>query len=112
MSVRYHADLGKWVAVMIGHGFPRGKIQYRTAPALTGPWSDGQTIYRIPDVQPGSPGYDRDTFCYAAKEHPEFETPGELLFTYVCNTFTVKKLTTNLGIYFPKSVIVPMPKGD
>ena len=112
MSVRYHRDLGKWVAVMIGHEFPSDKIRYRTAPALTGPWSDGQIVYRIPDMQPGSPGYDRDTFCYAAKEHPEFEAPGKLLFTYACNAFTVKKLIANPGIYFPKTVIVPMPKGD
>ncbi len=109
MSVRYHPELGKWVAVMIGPTFPSDEIRFRTAPELVGPWSEGQTIYRIPDMQKGAPHYDRDTFCYAAKEHPEFETPGNLLFTYVCNAFSVPKLATNPTIYFPKTVVVPMP---
>jgi hypothetical protein len=112
MSVRYHPDLKKWVAVMIGQPFPSDKIFFRTAPELAGPWSEGQVIHRIPEMQSSSPGYDRDTFCYAAKEHPEFELPGQLLFTYVCNTFAVKKLATTPSIYFPQSVVVPMPKGD
>lgn len=111
MSVRYHPELKKWVAVMIGPTFPSDEIRFRTAPELAGPWSEGQTIYRIPDMQKGAPHYDRDTFCYAAKEHPEFELPGKLLFTYVCNTFAVPKLATNPTIYFPKTVIVPMPAG-
>lgn len=112
MSVRHHPELKKWVAVMIGPTFPSDEIRFRTAPELAGPWSEGQTVYRIPDVQPGAPHYDRDTFCYAAKEHPEFEAPGKLLFTYVCNTFTPRKLATNPTIYFPKTVVVPMPRGN
>jgi hypothetical protein len=112
MSVRYHPELKKWVAVMNGHEFLSAKVILRTAPQLTGPWTDGKVIYQIPDMQPSAPAYDRDTFCYAAKEHPEFETPGKLLFTYVCNTLSVPKIVTNQTIYFPKTVIVPMPKGD
>ena len=112
MSVRYHPDLKKWVAVMIGQPFPSDKILFRTAPELAGPWSDGQVIHRIAEMQPGSPGYDKDTFCYAAKEHPEFETPGKLFFTYVCNSFTVSKVATTPSIYFPQTVTMPMPKGN
>ncbi|HZP00992.1 MAG TPA: DUF4185 domain-containing protein [Terriglobia bacterium] len=108
MSVRYHPDMKKWVAVMMGPGFPSDKIVLRTAPSLIGPWTEGQVIYQIPDVQTNSPHYDRDTFCYAGKEHPEFEPPGKILFTYVCNTLTVSKLTTNLSIYFPKTAVVPL----
>jgi hypothetical protein len=59
-------------------------------------------------MDPSSRGYDKDTFCYAGKEHPEFER-GDLVFTYVCNTFAVSKLATNLNIYFPKTVRMPMP---
>ncbi|HVA01552.1 MAG TPA: DUF4185 domain-containing protein [Terriglobia bacterium] len=112
MSVRYHPSLHKWVTVMIAPGFPSEEILFRTAPRLTGPWTKGQGIYKIPDVQPGAPSYDRNTFCYAAKEHPEFEPPGKLLFTYVCNTMKVDSLNSNLNIYFPKAVIMPMPKDD
>ena len=66
-------------------------------------------IYRIPEMQKDRPGYDKDTFCYAAKEHPEFRQPGSLLITYACNTMNVQKLTTDLDIYFPKVVRVPFP---
>jgi hypothetical protein len=52
------------------------KIVARTAPHLAGPWSEGNVIYRIPEMQKGNAGYDKDTFCYAAKEHPEFRRPG------------------------------------
>jgi hypothetical protein len=112
MSVRYHADLKAWVAVMNAPDWGSDKIILRTAPRLTGPWTKGKVIYQIPDMQPSAPAYDRDTMCYAGKEHPEFEPPGKLLFTYVCNTLSVPKLVTNLTIYFPKTVIMPMPKGD
>jgi hypothetical protein len=112
MSVRYHPELKKWVAVMNEPRFLSDKVIVRTAPQLTGPWTEGKVIYQIPDMQPTAPAYDRDTWCYAAKEHPEFEKPGQLLFTYVCNTFSVPKLVTNRTIYFPKTVIVPMPTDE
>ncbi len=112
MSVRYHPALHKWVTVMTAPGFPSDEIWFRTSPKLTGPWTKGQKIYKVPDMQPGAPSYSHNTFCYAAKEHPEFETPGKLLFTYACNSLEVKSLVDNLNIYFPKTVVMPMPNGD
>jgi Domain of unknown function (DUF4185) len=112
MSVRYHPALHKWVTVMMAPGFPSDKILFRTAPSLAGPWTKGKDIYQIPDMQHSAPSYSPNTFCYAAKEHPEFEAPGKLLFTYVCNSLKVGSLTTDLNIYFPKAVTVPMPNGD
>ena len=109
MTVRYHPLLKKWVAIMNDPKLFSGKIVARTAPKLAGPWSEGMVIYRIPEVQKGQPGYDQDTFCYAAKEHPEFRRPGSLLITYACNTMNVPKLMTDLDIYFPKVVRVPFP---
>ncbi len=109
MSVRYHPELKKWIAVMVDPQIFSDKVILRTSPDMTGPWSDGEVIYRIPELQKNSPGYDADTFCYAGKEHPEFEKPGELMFTYVCNTMKPKKLEANTGIYFPKIVRMPMP---
>lgn len=108
LSVRWHPELKKWLAVMFEPAGFSSHILLRSASSLTGPWSDGQVIYTVPDMQPSNPGYDRSTFCYAAKEHPEFEH-GDLLFTYVCNTFDVPKLATNSGIYFPHAVRMPMP---
>lgn len=108
LSIRYHPNLKRWIAVMFEPAAFSSKIILRTASSLTGPWSEGQVIYTVPDLQPAAPGYDRSTFCYAAKEHPEFER-SDLVFTYVCNTFDVPKLATNLDIYFPRVVRMPMP---
>ena len=108
LSIRYHPELHRWLAVMFAPEAFSSRILLRTAPTLTGPWSEGQTIYRVPEMQPGTPGYDKDTFCYAGKEHPEFEH-GDLVFTYVCNTMAVPKLATELDIYYPRVVRMPMP---
>ena len=109
LSIRYHPELHRWLAVMFAPGQLSSTILLRTAPKLTGPWTEGQSIFQVPEMQPGNPRYDKDTFCYAGKEHPEFEH-GDLVFTYVCNTFAVPKLATNLGIYFPQVVRMPMPQ--
>jgi hypothetical protein len=108
LSIRYHPELKQWLAVMFDPAAFSGKILLRSAPAATGPWSAGETIYSVPEMQPGTPGYDKDTFCYAGKEHPEFEHE-DLVFTYVCNTFSVPKLASNLNIYFPRVIRMPMP---
>ena len=110
MTVRYHPLLKEWIAILNYPKLFSDEIVARTAPQLTGPWSEGKIVYRIPEMQKGEPGYDKDTFCYAAKEHTEFRRPGSLLITYACNTMDVHKLVTNLGIYFPKVVRVPFTK--
>ncbi len=109
MSVRYHPELKKWVAVMMDPDFKAGRVLFRTADSFEGPWTEPQVIYHVPEMQQGSPRYDPDNFCYAAKEHPEFEQPGKLIFTYVCNTLDVPKLATHLGIYYPRVVEMPIP---
>lgn len=109
MTIRYHSGLKEWIAVMNDSDLASGKIVLRTAPALTGPWSKGQIIYRIPELKKGNPDYDKDNFCYAGKEHPEFRGKNSLLITYACNTKVVKKLESSPGIYFPKVVRVKLP---
>lgn len=109
MSVRYHPEMKKWVAVMMDPNLHAGRTLFRTADHLVGPWSKSEVIYRVPEMQKGSPRYDPDTFCYAGKEHPEFERPGQLVFTYACNTFSVPKLATHLDIYYPQVVTMKMP---
>jgi len=109
LSIRYHPGLGRWLAVMFDPTPFSRNILLRSAPVAVGPWSAGQVVYRVPEMDPGVPGYDKDTFCYAGKEHPEFEH-GDLVLTYVCNTFAVPKLATNLRIYFPRTVRMPMPE--
>ena len=109
LSIRYHPDLHKWLAVLFAPGAFSGKILLRSAPALTGPWTEGQTIYQVPEMQPSNPGYDKDTFCYAGKEHPEYER-GDLVFTYVCNTFAVPKLGNQpVDLLSPGGAACPCP---
>jgi hypothetical protein len=107
MTVRYHPGLKGWIAVLNYPKLFSDKIIARTAPQLAGPWSKDKVIYRIPEMQKGGTGYDKDTICYAGKEHPEFRRPGSILITYACNTMAVQKLVNNLDIYFPKVVRVP-----
>ena len=108
LSIRYHPEMNKWVAVMMDPKLT-GKIILRTAPEMTGPWSEPKAIYSVPELKKDSPGYDVDTFCYAGKEHPEFEK-GDLLFTYACNTMKVPKLLEKLDLYYPQTVRMEMPK--
>ncbi|MGA7887176.1 MAG: DUF4185 domain-containing protein [Acidobacteriaceae bacterium] len=108
LSIRYHPELKQWVAVMFDPQAFSSHILLRTAPSPTGPWSEGKVIYTVPEMVPGNPRYDKDNFCYAGKEHPEFEH-GDLVFTYVCNTFAIPKMATEMDIYFPRAIRMPMP---
>jgi hypothetical protein len=110
MSVRYHPELKKWLAVMVDPQIFSDKVLLRTAPNMTGPWTEGDVIYRIPILQKSDPHYDADTFCYAGKEHPEFEKPGELLFTHVCNSMKPKKLESETNVYVPQVIRMPVPE--
>jgi hypothetical protein len=110
LSIRYHPDRKQWVAVLLNPGQVfSDQVILRTAPELTGPWTDGEVIYHIPEMQPG-PARDKNVFCYAGKEHPEFESPTDLVFTYVCNTMNVPELVTHLDIYHPRVVREPWPQ--
>jgi len=105
LSIRYNQTEKQWRAVLLKPGGFTDEVILRTAPHLIGPWTQGETIYHIPEMLPG-PHRDKDVFCYAGKEHPEFEH-GDLLFTYVCNTMNVPGLVTNLDIYHPQVVRIP-----
>ena len=59
-------------------------------------------------MTPSHEGYDRDTFCYAAKEHVEFsQDSGDFLITYVCNSRDFAKLVTDPSLYRPQVIRVP-----
>jgi len=108
MSVRYHAEAKQWVAVS-GGDFLSNQIMIRTAPALTGPWSEQRAVYEFPEMSKNNPRRDRDTWCYAVKEHIEFAEANRMLVTYACNSFKLEKLFTNTDIYRPQTVLVQLP---
>lgn len=76
MSISYNAHLGQYVALhMMG---VQNQCAIRSAPALTGPWSEAQIFHRPEKLK------DKDTY-YALKEHPELASDGGRIIyaTYV-----------------------------
>jgi Domain of unknown function (DUF4185) len=110
MSVRYHPAEKQWVAISPGPEFPSPRIVARTADSPVGPWSAPNTIFEFPEMKPATPGYEKDTFCYATKEHVEFETDSTMVLTYACYAFSTPKARENMGIYRPQVVVVGVPR--
>jgi len=109
MSVRYHPSMKKWLALSTGPEFPSPRVVARTADSAIGPWSSPQTIYEFPEMKRDTPGYDKDTFCYAVKEHIEFSET-KIALTYACNSMALGKTMGNMNIYRPKPVVLDLPK--
>jgi hypothetical protein len=109
MSVRYHPSLKKWLALSPGPDFPSPWAVVRSADSPIGPWSSPQKIYEFPEMKRDNPGYDKDTFCYAVKEHVEF-TESKIALTYACNSMVLSKTMANMNIYHPRAVILDLPK--
>ncbi|GAC1700467.1 MAG: hypothetical protein NVS9B4_01900 [Candidatus Acidiferrum sp.] len=110
LSVRYHLESKIWVAISGEPLFISNKIVARTARNLTGPWSAMQPVYEIKELVPSTPGWDKDTFCYAEKEHIEFAQGANLFITYVCNSYQFSKLVSNMSLYRPQPVRVHLPE--
>jgi hypothetical protein len=109
MSVRYHPTIKKWVALSIGPEFPSPRAVIREADSPVGPWSAPKTIFEFPEMKPSHPGYDKDTFCYAVKEHTEF-ADDRIVMTYACNSMVIGKTMSNMDIYRPKVVVMDLPR--
>jgi hypothetical protein len=107
LSVRYHAADKKWIAVYLATQNKGDKLLYQVADEPEGPWSEPKTLsVKVPEVDPQSPQYDKNNFCYAGKEHIEFARKKNLVVTYVCNSaedFEKKTsfLRRNLFLYRP-----------
>jgi hypothetical protein len=108
LSVRYHPRQKEWIAVQFDPN-EAGTILLRTAPQITGPWTAGRVIYRVPELETSVREKNPDRACYAAKEHVEFGDENTILVTYVCNSTVPKTLVSQLDIYVPRSVSLPIP---
>jgi hypothetical protein len=91
------------------YGFGAATIGMRTAPALTGPWSDPVQIYRPPESDGPRP------FVYGAIAHPELQGPDtdDLIVTYATNSFEFGDLFTEHGsahLYWPLVITVRIGK--
>jgi hypothetical protein len=111
-TVRYHPELSEWVAIMILPGpFFTNQIAAFTAPAAEGPWTAPVGVFTYPEMTKGSSAYvDANTFCYAAKEHTEYETPGsgKLVASYACND-DLGTVVSHMNLYVPRLVEIELP---
>jgi hypothetical protein len=107
LSVRYHPDDGKWIAVYLSIRNNGDQMLYQTADVLEGPWTEPRVLIgSIPEVDRDSPRFDKNNFCYAGKEHLEFARGRNLVVTYVCNSHDDFEIHTsfirkNLYLYRP-----------
>jgi hypothetical protein len=89
-------------------GFGASDIVLRTAPELTGPWSEARVLARPGESDRPSP------FVYAGKAHPELHVAGSgrLVLTYVASSFRPDDLLTADGqraLYWPRIAEGPAP---
>jgi hypothetical protein len=107
LSVRYHTADKKWIAVYLSTQNKGDKLLYQFADELEGPWSEPKVLgVKVPEVDPSSTLYDKNSFCYAGKEHIEFARNRNLVVTYVCNSAEDMQSQTsfirrNLFLYRP-----------
>lgn len=81
-----------YVAVYTRNGLSPD-ILVRTAPALTGPWSEARVVYRCPEMK-------GPVFTYAAKAHREL-VGGEIVATYVTNAGDLGTVVSDAALYRP-----------
>lgn len=108
MTVRWHSSANQWIAVYPGGLTPQA--WYALSPSLTSGWGASEALYTYPEMQASNANYTPNVFCYAAKEHPEFETAGQLMFTYVCNSTVESDVTNNMNLYHPIVVTRSLPQ--
>ncbi|MEE9911773.1 MAG: DUF4185 domain-containing protein [Deltaproteobacteria bacterium] len=87
LSVRYHEQDQEWLAVYLSPLDKGNKLFQQTARSPEGPWSPPSALIEsIAEVDPRSPLFDQQTFCYAGKEHRHFASGRNIVITYVCNS--------------------------
>jgi hypothetical protein len=72
LSVSWNRSLGRYLAIY-NLGLTN-RVEFRTAPSPTGPWSASSTLFTGLDAPAG-------TYDYAAFEHPELSHDGGRLLT-------------------------------
>jgi hypothetical protein len=107
MTVRWHISTNQWIAVYPG-GLTK-QAYYSLSSSLTGRWGASEALYSYPEMEPSNSNYTPNVFCYAAKEHVEFETAGQLFFTYACNSTVESDITNNMNLYHPVVVTQTLP---
>lgn len=84
---------GTWRLIYSGDGLS-ADVLLRTAPAITGPWSEPKTIMRCPEVE-------GNIICYAGKEVHGAAQP---TITYSVNSLEPADLEADADLYIPRIV--------
>ena len=95
LSVVYDRKTMQYLAIQTV-GFGSADVTMRTAPAITGPWSDLQLVYEPAEKTMPS------VMIYAAKAHPEI-VGADMTITYNTNG-PIEKIITDTTIYYPRFV--------
>ena len=76
---------------------PHSNLALRTAPSISGPWSDAIPVYHPPE------GDENGVFVYAGKAHPELgDQP--IVLTYGQNGWNLQTTIDDMCLYFPRFV--------
>ncbi len=109
MSLARGTGPDAWIAVQMAPDPFSPHIAWRHAPSPLGPWSPADPLFTVPE--PGASAYlGAGVFCYGAKAHPQFRRDGTMLVTYACNATDLDRLMTDLTLYYPKAVRLPLPQ--
>lgn len=108
-TVNYHPEMKQWVMIC-DVKFMDNKINMRTAPELTGPWSEEIMMYEIPEVTPGNSSYSKSNFCYAPRECIQnYDSEKHvMLITYDINNSDFSEINANPKIYTPKIIKIQL----
>lgn len=99
-SVHYDPARAQYVQIQ-SEGFGGTELAFRSAPALTGPWSAPTKFHRPPESDAPN------AFVYAGKAHPEL-AGADLVVTYVANSFEFADLFADPTLYYPRFVRVTL----
>jgi len=109
MSVKHHPESDSWLAVFPTPGLFSKTASYSIARHLSGPWTAPRSFFTYPEMEKNDPRYTPSIFCYAAKEHPELESSGVLVFTYACNSLKEAEIFADTRLYRPELVEEKLP---
>jgi hypothetical protein len=93
-TVHYEPRYRRFIQIQ-ALGFGGAQIGYRSAAALTGPWSAPTAIYRPPEHGIGQ------ILIYGAQAHPALQA-SDLVLTYSTNHLDSQVLLTRTDLYYPR----------
>ncbi|MBN2297692.1 MAG: DUF4185 domain-containing protein [Deltaproteobacteria bacterium] len=92
-TVHYESSFRLFVQIQTG-SFMDKRLTFRTAPEITGPWSETKPFYT--PVEEGN----KELLVYAGKAHSAL-SGSDLIFTYAVNSMNMDLLVSDKTLYYP-----------